>query len=60
MKIINYKKEILLKQFFKSLSKETFTRNQKNEKKNLPTNYCLTIKNSIYNIYSNKRFFFFK
>ncbi len=38
---------------FKSLSKEKLAKNIKNQKKDLFKNYCLTIKNSMYNIYSN-------
>ena len=38
---------------FKSLSKEKLAKNIKNQKKTLFKNYCLTIKNSMYNIYSN-------
>ena len=48
------KKNIIKTNFiFKSLSKEKLAKNIKNQKKTLFKNYCLTIKNSMYNIYSN-------
>ena len=48
------KKNIIKTNFiFKSLSKEKLVKNIKIQKKTLFKNYCLTIKNSMYNIYSN-------
>ena len=47
------KRNIKTNFIFKSLSKEKLAKNLKNQKKDLFKNYCLTIKNSMYNIYSN-------